>query len=157
MWSYTIGCLEWHRLSSWDCYVVYYVCRVVEGTHCNASTHLRLNIEVCCGLEKILKFDNFEPRFTLGGLGCIRCGHVRSGSTKKIGPMNCSIGMQNIWMGLCWKYCEEMGSVLFLVSLTRNIHYFMGIFYEVIFSDGLVCVTACSFYIYGMYVRCRDG
>ena len=24
--------------------------------------------------------------------------------------------------------------------------------YEVIFSDGLVCVTACSFYIHGMYV-----
>ena len=59
--------------------MAYYVCRVVERTYCNDSTHLRLNIGVCCGLEMILKFDNVEPRFTLGGLGCIRCGHVRLG------------------------------------------------------------------------------
>ena len=59
--------------------MVYYVFRVVEGTYWNASTHLRLNIEVFFGLEMILKFDNFKLNFTLGGLGCIRCGHIRSG------------------------------------------------------------------------------
>ena len=40
---------------------------------------LSLSIEVCIGLEKILNFDNVELYLTLWSLGCIGCGHVRSG------------------------------------------------------------------------------
>ena len=56
-----------------------HVCGVVEGTLCNSSMQHSLKIEVFFGLEKILNFDNVEPRFRLGALGCVGCGHVRSG------------------------------------------------------------------------------
>ena len=56
-----------------------HVCGVVEGTYSNASMQISLSIDVCIGLEKILNFDNVEPRFRLEGRGCIRCGHVRLG------------------------------------------------------------------------------
>ena len=54
-----------------------HVCGVVDGTFCNSSMQLSLTIEVFFGLERILNFDNVEPRFRLEVVGCIRCGPIR--------------------------------------------------------------------------------